>query len=415
MKSVVIIGGGIIGLCSAHYLNKQGYDVTVIDSCDLTDGTSFGNAGYVSPSHFIPLASPAVVGKALRWMLNASSPFYVKPRLDPDLLRWGMAFWKSSRESYMMKNIPHLNNILCFSRDLTIAMKNELGNHFRMEEKGCLMLYRERATEKQEQALAQQAAGIGLMANVLNAAEVQSLEPRVAVAVRGGVLYPIDCHLHPGDLMETLRASLLYKGVKFELRTAVTGFERQGRTITAVLTDKGAIPCAELVMAAGSWLPGLLRKLDIGLLLQPGKGYSMTYPEVERNLCYPAILIERRVAMTPMGADLRMGGTMEISGYKRQIIPKRVAAIYDAAKTYYPGLRVDFPKTESVWQGLRPLSPDGLPYIGRHSGYRNLIIAGGHAMLGLSLAAATGYLVEELISGKSPSINMSAFSTERFN
>jgi D-amino-acid dehydrogenase len=155
MKSVVIIGGGIIGLCSANYLNKQGYDVTVIDSGDLTDGTSFGNAGYVSPSHFIPLASPAVVGKALRWMLNASSPFYVKPRLDPDLLRWGMAFWKSSRLSYMMKNIPHLNNILCFSRDLTIAMKNELGNHFRMEEKGCLMLYRERATEKQEQALAQ--------------------------------------------------------------------------------------------------------------------------------------------------------------------------------------------------------------------------------------------------------------------
>ncbi len=111
----------IIGLCSAYYLNKQGYEVTVIESGHLADGTSFGNAGYVLPSHFIPLASPAVVGNALRRMLNPSSPFYIKPRLDSDLVRWGMAFWRSSWESYMRLNIPHLNNILCLSRELTIS------------------------------------------------------------------------------------------------------------------------------------------------------------------------------------------------------------------------------------------------------------------------------------------------------
>jgi D-amino-acid dehydrogenase len=167
-------------------------------------------------------------------------------------------------------------------------------------------------------------------------------------------------------------------------------------------------------LANGAWLPVTSEKLGIPLLLQAGKGYSMTFENVDRNLRYPAILVDKRVAMTPMGADLRMGGTMEISGLNSPLLIKRAQAIYAGAKAYYPDLPVNMMPKEKIWHGLRPLTPDGLPYIGGHSKYNNVIIAGGHAMLGVSLAAGTGKLVEELISKKPTSINMTAFKPERF-
>jgi D-amino-acid dehydrogenase len=147
--------------------------------------------------------------------------------------------------------------------------------------------------------------------------------------------------------------------------------------------------------------------------MQAGKGYSMTFENVKKNLHYPAILVDDRVAMTPMGADLRMGGTMEISGIGSPLLMKRVKSIFAAAKNYYPNLPVEFPEQDKIWYGLRPLSPDGLPYIGRHSAYNNLILSGGHAMLGISLAAATGKLVEEILGHKKTSIDIAAFDVER--
>jgi D-amino-acid dehydrogenase len=413
-RQVTIIGGGVIGLSCAYYLQKEGYEVTVIDRGEITDGTSFGNAGYVSPSHFIPLASPYIVYKAMKWMLDASSPFYIKPKLDRDLVRWGMAFWRSANLKTMRQNIPPLNDILALSRTLMNAIRDDLGDHFRMEEKGCFMLYKSVAAARTELQLAKEAASYGLEARCYDAAQIQDMEPSVQMDVLGGVLYPVDCHLHPGDYMETLKARLIRDGVKFRLQAEVTGFETAEGKVKAVLTGKEAIPCDQLVLAAGSWLPLLTRHLGINLLLQAGKGYSMTYPNVRHNLHHPAILVERRVAMTPMGRDLRLGGTMEISGIDSPVLMKRVAAIYHGAKAYYPGLNLSFPQKEDIWYGLRPLTPDGLPYIGRHSAYQNLILAGGHAMLGLSLSAATGKLVEELVSGKQPSIGLEAFSPERF-
>jgi D-amino-acid dehydrogenase len=157
------------------------------------------------------------------------------------------------------------------------------------------------------------------------------------------------------------------------------------------------------------------KSLGIDMLLQAGKGYSMTFENISKNLRYPAILVDSRVAMTPMGGDLRMGGTMEISGLNSPQLLKRAQAIYKAALTYYPGLDVSFPDPKNIWSGLRPLSPDGLPYIGRHSAYNNLIIAGGHAMIGISLAAATGKIVEELVSKKATSVDIKEFNPERYS
>lgn len=413
MSKVIVAGGGVIGLCTAYYLNKAGHEVTLIDKGDLKHGTSFGNAGYISPSHFIPLASPGIVAKGLQWMLSSSSPFYIKPRLNMDLIRWALTFWKRSGKATMERNIPHLNNILHLSRELTTAIRNDLGNQFRMEEKGCFMLYKSALTEKHELELAKEAADLNIETRVFNAKEIQDMEPEVEVNVRGGVLYPIDAHLHPGDLMQTIHDHLQQSGVKFQLETTITGFEKQGRKVSKVLTDKGDFTGDEIVLATGSWLPVTSRDLGIDLLLQAGKGYSMTFDAVEKNLHYPAILVDDRVAMTPMGADLRMGGTMEISGIGSPMLMKRVQAIFKAAKSYYPDLPVAFPSQDKIWHGLRPLSPDGLPYIGRHSKYDNIVMAGGHAMLGLSLAAATGKLVEEIVGGLKTSIDISAFNVER--
>jgi D-amino-acid dehydrogenase len=385
----------------------------LIDKGDLKQGTSFGNAGYISPSHFIPLASPGIVAKGLQWMLSSSSPFYIKPRLNMDLIRWALTFWKRSGKATMERNIPHLNNILHLSRELTSEIRNDLGNQFRMEEKGCFMLYKTALTEKHEIELAKEAAALNIETQVFSAKEVQAMEPEVEVNVRGGVLYPIDAHLHPGDLMQTIHDHLQQSGVKFQLETTITGFEKQGKKVTKVLTDKGDFTGDEIVLATGSWLPATSRDLGIDLLLQAGKGYSMTFDAVEKNLHYPAILVDDRVAMTPMGADLRMGGTMEISGIGSPMLMKRVQSIFKAAKNYYPDLPVSFPAQDKIWHGLRPLSPDGLPYIGRHSTYDNIVMAGGHAMLGLSLAAATGKLVEEIVGGLETSIDISAFNVER--
>lgn len=415
MSKVIVLGGGIIGLCSAYYLNNAGHDVMIIEKGDISQGTSFGNAGYICPSHFIPLASPGIIAKGLKWMLSSTSPFYIKPRLNMDLIRWGLAFWKSSGKSTMEENIKPLHEILQLSRTMTIEMRNALGNHFQMEERGCLMLYKSAQTEKHEIEMAEDAERLKIPTRILNAKEVQDLEPEVEVNVRGGVLYPFDAHLHPGDLMHTLYEHLKRNGVNFELNTTITGFEKNSNVVKGVQTSKGLISGDHYVLATGSWLPFSNRDLGIDLLLQAGKGYSMTFGNMNRNLQHPAILVDDRVAMTPFGTELRMGGTMEISGIGSPMLIKRAKAIFHSAHQYYPGLDLQFPSPDQIWHGWRPLSPDGLPYLGKHSKYDNLTFAGGHGMLGISLAAGTGKLVQELVDGVTTTIKTHAFSVERFN
>lgn len=414
MKNVTIIGGGIIGLCSAYYLQKEGHHVTVIDRGDITDGCSFGNMGYMSPSHFVPLASPGIIAEGIKHMLKSSSPFYIKPRFDADLLRWGYHFWKSSNAKTVEKNSPHLNNILQLSRRLINDMRKDLGGDFSMQEIGCLMMCKQEKTLEHEFHMADDAEKFGLKVERLYANQVQQLEPDVELNIAGAVLFKDDCHFNPARLMHLLKEHLINTGVNFQLNTIVTGFEKTGSHIHAVITDKGRYECSELIIAAGSWLPILAKMLGIKLLLQAGKGYSYTYPFIEKNVKYPAILVDGRCAITPWGNQLRIGGTMEISGINHRVLVKRMQGIYDSAREFYPGLKIDFPPAEKIWHGLRPVTPDGLPYIGRHSKYDNVVFAGGHAMLGISQGTGTGKIVTEIISGKNTTIDISAFSPERF-
>jgi D-amino-acid dehydrogenase len=412
---VAIIGGGVIGLCSAYYLSKEGYEVTIIDRNEITDGCSFGNMGYVSPSHFIPLASPGIIKQGIKWMLSSSSPFYIKPRFDWDLIRWGMTFRKNANEKKVEEHIPHLNNLLQLSRLLMNDLKKEFHDSFNMIEKGCWTLYKNEKTGNHEKHLAEQAEHLGLKTEIFNAEQVQGYEPEVEVNIKGGVLWLDDCHLHAGKFMKSLHSHLAERGVRFLLNTEVNEFERANGVIHSLITNKGKIEANEIILANGSWMPSLAKMAGIHLLMQPGKGYSMVYENIEKNLQRPAILIEARTAMTPINRWLRIGGTMELSGHSNSILPKRVNAIYGAVKSYFPTLNISQPQPEKAWYGYRPVTPDGLPYIGKTAQYSNLSFAGGHAMLGLSTAAATGKLIEEILSHKKTTIDLSAFSVERFS
>jgi len=411
---VTIIGGGVIGLCSAYYLQKEGYEITVIERGDITGGCSFGNMGYMSPSHFVPLASPGIIAEGLKHMLSSSSPFYIKPRLNWDLMQWGWHFWKSSNAATVKKNAPHLNNLLQLSRGLMNDMRNEIGDVFDMEEKGCLMMCKLQKTLDHEFHLADDAEKFGLKVDRLQKDDVQKLEPDVELNVAGAVLFKDDCHFNPGKMMIALKGYLESQGVQFQLNATVTGFENSNNTISAVITNKGKFDCKQLIVATGSWLPVVAKMMGIKLLLQPGKGYSHTYQHVEKNIKYPAILVDGRCAITPWGHQLRIGGTMELSGINNKVLINRMQGIYDSARDFYPGLKIDFPPADKIWNGLRPVTPDGLPYIDRAAAYKNVIIAGGHAMLGISEGTGTGKLVCEMIQSKQTSISTGAFKLNRF-
>lgn len=410
---VVIIGAGVIGQTTAWYLRKEGIEVTIIDKTDGLNNCSYGNAGYISPSHFVPLASPGIVAQGLKWMLDSASPFYIKPRWDKSLLKWGYQFYKNANSRIVSQNIPHLHHLLQLSRYLTEELNCELKGGFDLENKGCFMLYRNHKTEHHEKDLACQAQKLGIETHILSGSEVQNMEPHVEVKTLGGVYYPNDCHLHPGKMMKTLRQANLNAGVKMVFDQEVVGFETNGPTVTSAITQQGKFDCDYLVVAVGAWLEVLSTKLGIHILLQPGKGYSTTYQNINGNLTHPAILVDDRVALTPWDNKLRVGGTMELSGINQDVNMNRVRPIIAAANKYYPTLHLTTPAIGDVWSGLRPCSPDGLPYIGKSPYHINVSIAGGHAMLGISLAAGTGYLIKQLVQKEETEIAMDAFRLVR--
>lgn len=414
-KKVVIIGGGAVGLCSAYYLHGVGHHVTVLERSSKDDkkGCSFGNAGYVCPSHFVPLAAPGMINKGLMWMLDPESPFYVRPRLNKDLLKWLLEFKKATNLTRVDKAIPALKDLGALSRELFDELENSLD--FSLEKKGLIMMCQDQKTLDKEAMLAVRAKELGLEARVLSNEDISKLQPSLLFAGAGGVLYPGDAHLVPAQLMKALREDLGDKGIVFVNNTEATGFEVIGDKLTAVLTANGKHVADDFVLTAGSWSPLLAKELGIKLPIQVGKGYSLTVEGMGELLDVPGILVEGKVAVTPMENDLRFAGTMEIVGYENHINPKRINGMIKTIAKAYPEIDIDRIKATSPWFGFRPCSPDGLPYIGRFNRYSNLIAASGHAMLGVSLSAATGKLVGEIVSDLAPSVTLDLFSPERYN
>ena len=411
-KKVVIIGGGIVGLSSAYYLQKEGHEVTVIDKSDFTKGASYVNAGYVTPSHIISLAAPGIITKGLKWMLDSASPFYVKPRFELDFLQWGWAFKKSANHKKVQESIPVIKDINVFSRELYQGIQDSGDFNFHYEQKGLLMAYQKEKCGEEEWEVGKKAIELGLKVEHLSKEEIQRLQPDANLQVKGGVFYHCDAHTSPHDFMRDMQKYLKANGVTILAEEEVIDMELVRGFITKMKTNKTEIHADEFVMAAGSWSSYLSKKLGIKMLLQAGKGYRIN---LHRNtgISLPTILLEAKVAITPMDGLTRLAGTMEIGGINHTINPVRVHAIASAAESYIEGLKITQEERLEAQCGPRPLTPDGLPYIGKTDQCKNLTIATGHAMMGWSLGPATGKLVSEIISGQQPSLDLHPFNPSR--
>jgi D-amino-acid dehydrogenase len=410
-KRVVIIGGGVVGLCVAYYCSRKGHRVTVIEQGAADrDGCSFANAGMIVPSHIVPLASPGTVPLGLRWMWNRESPFYVKPRLRADLFDWGWKFYRAATQANVDRAAPLLRDLHLASRACYLELSSLWGNDFGLVERGALVLCNTEHGLAEETRAAEYARRLGIASEVLTPAATARLEPNVRMTIAGAVYFPIDCHLTPGRLMAALGRAADQAGVRLHYGEEVRGWRSTGNRIDAVQTNHAEFTADEFVVCAGTWSTDIVRRLGLKLPLQAGKGYSLT---VEHPVSLPkigALLSEARVAVTPMGSALRFGGTMELTGIDETINPARLRGIVKSVGRYLPDFTPAHFEHATVRSGLRPCSPDGLPYVGRFSRFANLCAATGHAMMGVSLGPITGKLIAELLSDEPLSCSIAGSS-----
>jgi D-amino-acid dehydrogenase len=415
-KTVVIIGSGVIGLSTAYYCAQRGLNVTVVDRKPAQrDGCSFGNAGMIVPSHFIPLAAPGMVALALKWMWNPASPLYIKPRLNPDLIGWGFKFWHAANADHVRRSAPLLRDLSLESRKCFEAFASLPNTDFGLVKKGLLMLCKTEHALHEEAHTAEHARALGVPAELLDAKQTAALDPAARMEIAGAVHFPLDCHLTTHRFMAVIEDQCRKLGVRFIWNAEVRHLAALGRQVTAIKTDRGEFDFDELVLCGGSWSPELARTLGLRIPMQAGKGYSLTLPKPRQLPQICSICTEARVAVTPMDGALRVGGTMEIAGLNEDITPVRVRGIIDSFCRYFPDFTpADFDGIQP-WRGLRPCSPDGLPYVGRTAKFANLSLATGHGMMGLSLGPVTGRIIAEILAGEKLKWEISMLSPDRFN
>ncbi|WGH75057.1 FAD-dependent oxidoreductase [Tenacibaculum tangerinum] len=414
MKNCIIIGGGIIGLSTAYYLQKEGHQVTVVEKSDFSSGASYVNAGIITPSHIISLAAPGMISKGLKWMLSSTSPLAIKPRLDYDFFQWAWLFKKSATHQKVAAAIPVIKNFNVFSKELYEEIKASKDFDFHYQHKGLMMYYKTDKMGEEEWNIGKLGIQEGLKVELLTAQETQKLEPHISLNIKGAVYYHSDAHMTPNEYMQQLKLYLEEHNVTFLSDEEVLDFHISTNKVVSITTKNSTIIGDEFILTTGSWTQKLAKKLGITIPVQAGKGYRMNVKS-KTGISIPAILTEAKVAVTPMNGFTRFGGMMEIAGINQKINKKRVDAIVNASKSYYNGLSINENEINNVETGLRPCSPDGLPYIGRLSKIKNVTVATGHAMMGWSLGPATGKLVSEIISDKKTSLPMTPFNVERFN
>ena len=409
---ILVIGGGVIGVCAAYYLAQAGQQVTLLEKDEICAGSSYGNAGLVAVEHAVPPAQPGVLTQGLRWLLDGSSPFYIKPRADIELLRWLWEFRAASNRTTMLRTIE---TVLALGRS-SIALYEELNEQhdldYAYEHKGRLYLYNSQASLDEAVEEAELLEEFGVQPKILDAAEVSQREPTVLPSVIGGVHYPGYAHCVPDRFVHGMARLVQDSGVQVQTQTEVMGFETAGGRITSVVTTRGNIQPAHVVLAAGAWSPMVVRDLGLRLPVQAAKGYSLTFERPANCPETPLALGESLVSVSQLGDTLRFAGTLELAGFDLTINQRRVAAIRRAVGAYLAPME-DLELLE-VWRGPRPLTSDTLPIIGRSQVLGNLIVATGHGMLGLTHGPITGKLVAQILSGEPPDLDLTPLRIERF-
>ncbi len=388
-----IIGGGAIGLACAAALAKRGKQVVLLERGPLGGACSSGNAGLLVPSHVVPLAAPGVIGQGLKWLRDPRGPFGLRPRLSWELMRWVWQFRGHCNAGHVRESVPRLHDMLQESMRLFGELERE--HDLEIRRRGMLMVFESDKGERECRALAGRVIACGMDARVLDRAALMALEPGFRGEARGAVHFVEDAHLDPEHLTRTLAGIARAHGAELLERTGVDRLEQQHGRITRVFAGERVLEPERVVLAGGAWSPELVRPLGLHLPVQAGKGYSVTLPATGQSLKTPVILAEHKVTITPLAGQLRFSGTLELSGLDERVNRTRALGILARIPAYLPDF--DPGAVEDIWFGYRPCTPDGLPMIG-FSTLENLVLATGHAMIGITLAPYTGQRVAELLT-----------------
>ena len=414
-EHVVIVGGGVIGAMCAWYLVRSGHKVTIVDRDKFGAACSHGNCGYISPSHVLPLTQPGVVWATFPSMFQTDSPFAIKLRWAPDLWKWFWRFMRQCNHESMMAAAQGRHLLLQSSMQLYEDLIRSEQIECEWTENGLLFVYQtQEHFEHYSQTNSLIKEHFGVEAHPIESDELLSSEPSLKPGIAGAWHYRGDRHIRPDKLMSQLKKRLNEAGCEIVENFEVSQFVTESGRCVAVHSGEGASVRADcFVVAAGALSPFLNQHLGCKLPIQPGKGYSITMPHPTIVPNTPMIFEEHRVAITPMADKYRIGSTMEFAGYDRSINRKRLALLKSSAEVYLHEPHAT--PVEEEWFGWRPMTWDGKPVIDYSPQMNNVLIAAGHNMLGLSMATATGKLVQELIDEQSPHIPIDHFSLARLN
>jgi D-amino-acid dehydrogenase len=406
---VVVVGGGIIGLLCAHHLRKLGAEVVVLERDRVGSGCSAGNAGWVTPSISTPLPGPGLRAKTLRWMLHSDSPLYIRPSAAPGMLGWLLRFWKYCNAADFDAGTAAF---AVLARD-TLALFDELaadGVEFETRSDGLLMAFRDPA-EKAEELELLEAIDYGPL-RVLDADELRELEPALAGDLAGGIHILPERVVRPEQVCAATAEHLRRHGSRIEENCAVRHLKLDGRRARAATTLTDEIEADAFLIATGAEASRLSTQCGSPLPLQAGKGYSVTIARPETALRYPLYLGSSKIGVTPFARALRVAGTMELSGINLRFDERRVAALKRGAEREIPGVLAGGEAVE--WVGMRPITPDGLPILGRLPTCDNVFVATGHQMLGVTLAPSTGKAMAQLIVEGRSEVDLEPFAATRF-
>ena len=411
-ETVAVVGGGVIGAMCAWYLNRSGFKVTVIDRDKFGAACSHGNCGYVCPSHVLPLPQPGAVTDTLKTLVQPNSPLKVKIGYTPTLWKWFWNFSRKCNQRDMMESAAGRHLLLQHSQQLFKSLIADEGIECEWQERGLLFVFQNQhhfeAYEKTNDMLAEH---FGVSAKPYDSQQLTELEPALKPGLGGGWHYQGDCHLRPDKLMSALRSKLESEGVQFVEDFSVDTFHRSSSHATAVCNDTNSIEADAFVVATGALTPFLNKHLGCNIPIQPGKGYSLTMPHPTKTPRIPLILEQHRVAVTPLNAKYRIGSTMEFAGYDTSIDPKRLSLLKKSAEAYLQDPHAD--PIEEEWFGWRPMTWDGKPIIDRSPNMKNVWIAAGHNMLGLSMATGTGHMIDSMVRGEKCEVDSSHFQLSR--
>lgn len=413
-SEVVVIGGGIIGLACAYYLNRAGRQVCLIDKATVggDEGASFGNCGLLFFSDLPPLCQPGAVADAMIRMTRRSSPLYIKPQPDLPKLMWLLKFAAKCNHRHFRHALPARHALFSRSRQLYAALFAKEPIECRWERQGVLLVFKDRTRLEQYRKINAALQPFGVAADRLSRSQLLEKEPALSEDVCGGWYHPIDGHLRPEALLSELRDLLIDRGVTIIEQSPVTRLVASGGAISEAVTPVGRFGADHFVLAAGAWSPAIARQVGLRLPVLPGKGYSLTMARPTTALRTPCYFWERSVVATPWRDGCRLGGTMEFSGLNTELDRRRIDNLTSAAAAY-----LQEPMSRSgmtPWVGVRPMCCDDLPIIGAAPKNGNLIIATGHGMIGVTAASATAELVSDLITGKQPAIDPRPYRQTRF-